>query len=59
MKTARIQPSEKGRNVGHTALLLMVSLVIGYLVIERLFVTSPKFLSFYILLSAIAVMMTI
>jgi len=45
--------------MGHTALLLMVSLVVGYLVIERIFVTPPKFLPFYIVLSAIMVMMTI
>ena len=42
-----------------TAILLMIGFVIGYLLIERIFVTPPKFLPFYILLSTLMVMMTI
>ncbi|HUK56983.1 MAG TPA: hypothetical protein VLY20_10035 [Nitrospiria bacterium] len=45
--------------MGNTATILMVCLVLGYLIIEKVFVTPPKFLPFYILLSAIMVMMTI
>jgi len=45
--------------MGNSTSVLMISFVIGYLVIERVFVIPPKFLPFYILLSAIMVMMTI
>lgn len=45
--------------MGSVACILTVSLVIGYLVIERVLVTPPKFLPFYIVLSALMVMMTI
>lgn len=45
--------------MGNTAILLMIGFVIGYLLIERILVTPPKFLPFYILLSALMVMMTI
>ena len=45
--------------MGNTAILLMIGFVIGYLLIERIFVTPPRFLPFYILLSALMVMMTI
>jgi len=45
--------------MGSSATILMVCLVLGYLLIERLFVTPPKFLPFYIIGSAIVVMMTI
>lgn len=45
--------------MGNTASVLTVSFVIGYLVIERVIVTPPKFLPFYIVLSAMMVMMTI
>jgi len=45
--------------MGSSATILMVCLVLGYLFIERVFVTPPKFLPFYILGSAIVVMMTI
>ncbi|HTN44616.1 MAG TPA: hypothetical protein VMN77_12565 [Nitrospiria bacterium] len=45
--------------MGSPTAILMVGLVVGYLVIERIFVTSPKFLPFYIIGSAIIVMMTI
>ena len=42
-----------------TAILLTTGFVFGYLAMERIFVTPPKFLPFYILLSALMVMMTI
>ncbi len=45
--------------MGSTATVLMIGFVAGYFLIERIFVTPPKFLPFYILLSAIMVMMTI
>jgi len=45
--------------MGSSATILMVCLVLGYLFIERVFVTSPKFLPFYIIGSAIVMMMTI
>jgi hypothetical protein len=44
--------------MGSTTSVLMISFVIGYLFIERIFVTPPKFLPLYILLSAFMVMMT-
>jgi hypothetical protein len=45
--------------MGSSATILMVCLVLGYLFIERVCVTSPKFLPIYIIGSAIVVMMTI
>jgi hypothetical protein len=45
--------------MGNTTSVLMIGVVFGYLFIERIFVIPPKFLPFYILLSAIMVMMTI
>ncbi|MBI3610542.1 MAG: hypothetical protein HY204_07570 [Nitrospirae bacterium] len=45
--------------MGSTAIVLMIGLVTGYLFIEQVFVTPPKFLPFYILLSVILVMMTV
>lgn len=42
-----------------TAIMILVSLVIGHLVIDRLFVTPPKFLVFYLLLSAVLVGLTV
>jgi len=45
--------------MGNTPLVLLIGFVIGYLFIERLFVIPPKFLPFYILLSALMVFMTI
>lgn len=45
--------------MGSTTTVSMICFVIGYLLIERVFVVPPKFLPFYILLSAIMVMMTI
>jgi len=45
--------------MGSSATILMVCLVLGYLLIERVFVTPPKFLPFYIIGSAIVVMMAI
>lgn len=44
--------------MGSSATVLMILLVLGYLLIERVFVTSPKFLPFYIIGSAIVMMMT-
>jgi hypothetical protein len=45
--------------MGSTTLVLLIGFVFGYLIIERTFVIPPKFLPFYILLSALMVMMTI
>jgi len=45
--------------MGSSATVLMICLVLGYLLIERVFVTSPKFLPFYIIGSAIVMMLTI
>lgn len=45
--------------MGTTAIVVMTCLVIGYLFIEQMFVTPPKFLPFYIVVSAIMVMMTV
>jgi hypothetical protein len=45
--------------MGSSATILMVCLVLGYLLIEQVFVTSPKFLPFYIIGSAIVLIMTI
>lgn len=45
--------------MGTTAIVLMMCLVVGYLFIEKIFVTPPQFLTFYILLSAIMVFLTI
>lgn len=45
--------------MGITATVLIICFIVGYLVIERVFVTSPKFLPFYIVGSAVAVMMTL
>jgi hypothetical protein len=45
--------------MGIAATVLMICFVIGYLFIERIFVIPPKFMPFYILLSAIMVMMSI
>lgn len=36
-----------------TSIMLLTGLVIGYLVIEQIMVTPPKFFSFYIALSAV------
>lgn len=42
-----------------TPIILMAGLVMGYLLIERMLVTPPKFLSLYLLFSAILIVMTL
>ena len=39
--------------MGTTPIMLLAGLVMGYVVIEQILVTPPKFFSFYIALSAV------
>ncbi len=55
----RVHRSPKETAMGITATVLMICFVIGYIFIERIFVVPPKFMPFYILVSAIMVMTTV